>query len=740
MVGVGFPCFQCDAVFSRKAHVQRHYNRVHTNQNLVHECALCGSIFNSAHFLKQHKLEHTPTNSEFTILQSAFKKKCIIYRKTYPEKMETLDKSFYKDKDEMLTLLKYEVATKKSVKASIIFHAEFIKAVDLAGCINPTSYDICLRTTTSHLCNIEEINIFLLDARNNAQQRIDDFVENGSGWTLDQIIATDVEIGSCRALNGSCNLLAINHLNTLKKIPVIEDKQQCFLEAIAYHFKQTSNKKNLQRFIDRHINTTIELPVKVLDIQKFEKDNSHLNIKINVMFSLDDKIYPLYVSKNIEAKHNINLLLFKTVMNGETVSHYSYIENLSAFLRKKYEGNLKGRKKLSYQKGERCPNCLLNFTTIKRLNRHSVTCFTNKPQQINLPEEGDTIKFQKFMKKFKVPLVGFFDFEAAQNTSKNKCETCAKKSTLVCPHKTIIKTIQEPMTYSLLIVNYENKVIHKNTYSGEDCVEHLIDQLLTLEKDFLKILDRNIPMKTLTEDEAKDAAEAEICHICEEELGCDKVRDHCHVTGSYLGMAHNTCNLNRQVSRFIPLFAHNFQGYDSHFIIQKLKQDSRLKKIGGLPHNTERFKTIEINSYVFLDSMAFLSASLSDLVDNLSKNENHPFQILDQMDLYDDSNDGRDFKKMLLRKGVYPYEFATGVRILQDTKSLPPIEEFYSTLTNKSISQDDYRHAQTVYATSKCENMLEYTELYCKSDCALLAEVFLEFREEIMREFKLDCW
>lgn len=80
------------------------------------------------------------------------------------------------------------------------------------------------------------------------------------------------------------------------------------------------------------------------------------------------------------------------------------------------------------------------------------------------------------------------------------------------------------------------------------------------------------------------------------------------------------------------------------------------------------------------------------------------------------------------------------MRILQDTKSLPPIEEFYSTLTNKSISQDDYRHAQTVYATSKCENMLEYTELYCKSDCALLAEVFLEFREEIMREFKLDCW
>lgn len=32
------------------------------------------------------------------------------------------------------------------------------------------------------------------------------------------------------------------------------------------------------------------------------------------------------------------------------------------------------------------------------------------------------------------------------------------------------------------------------------------------------------------------------CHICEEELGTDRVRDHCHLTGKYRGAAHNDYN------------------------------------------------------------------------------------------------------------------------------------------------------------------------------------------------------
>ena len=33
-------------------------------------------------------------------------------------------------------------------------------------------------------------------------------------------------------------------------------------------------------------------------------------------------------------------------------------------------------------------------------------------------------------------------------------------------------------------------------------------------------------------------------HICNEELGKDRVRDHCHLTGKFRSAAHEVCNLN----------------------------------------------------------------------------------------------------------------------------------------------------------------------------------------------------
>ena len=58
------------------------------------------------------------------------------------------------------------------------------------------------------------------------------------------------------------------------------------------------------------------------------------------------------------------------------------------------------------------------------------------------------------------------------------------------------------------------------------------------------------------------------CHICREELGADRVRDHCHLTGQFGGAAHNACNLNFQLTGRLPLILHNLRGYDSHHIMQ----------------------------------------------------------------------------------------------------------------------------------------------------------------------------
>ena len=39
-------------------------------------------------------------------------------------------------------------------------------------------------------------------------------------------------------------------------------------------------------------------------------------------------------------------------------------------------------------------------------------------------------------------------------------------------------------------------------------------------------------------------------HICNEELGKDRVRDHCHLSGKFRGAAHKVCKLKYNVPVF----------------------------------------------------------------------------------------------------------------------------------------------------------------------------------------------
>ena len=61
-----------------------------------------------------------------------------------------------------------------------------------------------------------------------------------------------------------------------------------------------------------------------------------------------------------------------------------------------------------------------------------------------------------------------------------------------------------------------------------------------------------------------------LCHICNEELGNDRVRDHCHLSGKFRGAAHEICNLKYNVPKFFPVVFHNLSDYDSHLFIKTL--------------------------------------------------------------------------------------------------------------------------------------------------------------------------
>ena len=91
----------------------------------------------------------------------------------------------------------------------------------------------------------------------------------------------------------------------------------------------------------------------------------------------------------------------------------------------------------------------------------------------------------------------------------------------------------------------------------------------------------------------------------------------------------------------------------------------------------------------------------------------------------------------MLRKGVYPYEYADTWGKLSEI-SLPSKEDFYSNLNMEDIIDIDYRHANNVFKVFKLENLGDYHDLYVQSDTLLLADVFNNFRDMCLKEYELD--
>ena len=92
---------------------------------------------------------------------------------------------------------------------------------------------------------------------------------------------------------------------------------------------------------------------------------------------------------------------------------------------------------------------------------------------------------------------------------------------------------------------------------------------------------------------------------------------------------------------------------------------------------------------------------------------------------------------LLLRKGVYPYEYMDSWEKFDET-TLPPKEAFYSNLNLEDISDEDYAHAQKVWDVFEINNLGDYHDLYVQSDTLLLADVFENFRDKCIEIYGLD--
>ena len=292
-------------------------------------------------------------------------------------------------------------------------------------------------------------------------------------------------------------------------------------------------------------------------------------------------------------------------------------------------------------------------------------------------------------------------------------------------------------------------------------------------------------MIPLTKEEEDDHNKENICYICKKELDNDKVRDHCHFTGKYRGAAHNTCNLRYKISKNISVIFHNGSTYDYHFIIKELACEFE-GNFECLGENTEKYitfsvpikkrienKNMDITYKIkFIDSFRFMATSLSKLVDNVTDNihndkcikckSNLCFVRAMNETLFKCIGCEKEYEKefnnellerfsntyefcdndlnkfiMLLRKGVYPYEYMDGWNKFNE-KSIPCKESFYSSLTLDNITEVDYAHANNVFKKFNLNNLGEYHDLYVRSDTLLLADIFENFRQSCLKNYELD--
>lgn len=126
--------------------------------------------------------------------------------------------------------------------------------------------------------------------------------------------------------------------------------------------------------------------------------------------------------------------------------------------------------------------------------------------------------------------------------------------------------------------------------------------------------------------------------------------------------------------------------------------------------------------------MSFMPTSLDQLTQDLLNKDASKFVHTRSLDV---NNTG-----LLTRKGIFPYEYIKDLSVLKES-NLPPIEDFFSTLKNKGITEGEYLHAKEVWSAFNCENIGDYMRLYCRSDVHLLADLWSNFCQEISQNFNI---
>ena len=411
-------------------------------------------------------------------------------------------------------------------------------------------------------------------------EKIEKFQNKGSGWRFEEVASFDISVVPFTPLGGSWYFPLPAELAAKKAIINVQNRKdnQCFKWAVTsavYPREKNNHRLNSEmRANSEKLNWEgIDFPTPLTQITRFEEQNQY---SINVYGWDGENVRILKVSKH-ENEQCINLILLES---GEN-KHYCWIRNLSALT----------ASQINKHKGKRyiCKYCFNSFPKEASLRGHEEYCSKHKAVGVRMPKKGEILDFKDHHRKMRVPFVVYADFEAFTapistcSPSGDKSYTNQYQKHTPCGFSYYIKCFDDKIFPSIL----KHYTMKKQDREKDDNVAKLF--VKSLEEDVIDIYDKFKYKKNMkiTKKEKQDFQKETVCHICENPLNNDKVRDHCHLTGRFRGAAHSKCNLRFRLPKFYPVIFHNLSGYDTHMFIKELAelndplQDVGLSKTKG---------------------------------------------------------------------------------------------------------------------------------------------------------------
>ncbi|XP_073845092.1 uncharacterized protein [Musca autumnalis] len=799
-------CKDCGQLFSNVSQLKFHQLSTHTNQqhespttsqmqaNKIDKINRSDKLCKECNVTVKNMISHIRCDNHRRVVRKNMGKNIKIIKSAFNQNITSyeventkdiiLPRDFLKDaKDSIIKCLKFELGEKTNIKINMELQGQYNKPTAVKENPSKSTESTTTEQVFNHISKSvvvslgDDLEEIFTNHENELVDKSDEFQERGSGWALEKLLKIDVNIKKVNLTRGSQFIPTPPSLRSKGACINIKNKDEncfkwCMVAALSFpretHVDRTfSYKVDIKQDIIR-LETGITLnflglcfPLGLKDVKLFEKANPEISVNV-FGYENESIVGPYHLTKE-EKTHHVNLIL----LNDGDKFHYIWIKNISRLLR----SQLTKHKEAAYI----CNGCIQPFHVKENLDVHKKQCggaVFSMPQT----KKDAIVKFVNHKKKEKV---GFSIYADAESVLKHKEQEPNSN------RKTVQVKEHIPCAFSYNIkCSFDSSLDKFFIYTGPDApkvfLENLIEDCKFLYNNYLTKVQ---PMITLTPEEESQFKTSINCHICDEPLEGDRVRDHCHLTGKYRGAVHNQCNLKYQVPKFIPIFFHNFSGYDCHLFFKELadfggeikvipqnkelyismsyfinmkkdeptdttnsnstvvvdeeeetidEEDSEeggeetsdeevSEEEGGEDNEKDKKKKNRLNRLElrFLDSFRYMSTSLDKLAKNLPKDAFHAVKP--------HFPNEEDFA-LLTRKGVFPYEYLSSFEKLDETQ-LPPIEEFHNKMTDSECSIEDYNHATKVWTHFRCKTLKDYMELYLKTDVLLLTDIFENFRD-----------